>query len=100
MILRGVRDYRIRSSTGEIVLGGSAFNIKAKSLRLGAFSEAEVRGLLGQHSEETGPAFAEDALDEVSKLTRGQPWLVNALAYLEFATVAPKSVDLRPSATF
>ena len=79
--VRDVRDYRIRSSRGEIVLGGSAFNIKAESLRLGDFSKDEVRDLLGQHSEETGQAFAEDALAEIWKLTRGQPWLVNALAY-------------------
>ena len=79
--VRDVRDYRIRSSGGEIVLGGSAFNIKAKSLRLGDFSKDEVRDLLGQHSEETGQAFAQDALAEIWNLTRGQPWLVNALAY-------------------
>ena len=79
--VRDVRDYRIRSSSGEIVLGGSAFNIKAESLRLGDFSEGEVRGLLGQHAAESGQAFAEDALAEVWRLTRGQPWLVNALAY-------------------
>ena len=79
--MRDVRDYRIRSSSGEIVMGGSAFNIKAKSLRLGDFSESEVHGLIGQHAEETGQPFAEDALHEIWELTRGQPWLVNALAY-------------------
>ena len=79
--VRDVRDYRIRSSGGEMVLGGSAFNIKAESLRLGDFSEAEVRDLLGQHSKETGQAIAEEALAESWDLTRGQPWLVNALAY-------------------
>ena len=35
--VRDVRDYRIRSWSGEIVLGGSAFNIKAESLRLDDF---------------------------------------------------------------
>ena len=79
--VRDVRDYRIRSSSGEIVLGGSAFNIKAKSLRLGDFSEGEARSLLGQHARETGQAFSASALSEVWELTRGQPWLVNALAY-------------------
>ena len=63
------------------MLGGSAFNIKAKSLRLGDFSEGEVRSLLGQHAYETGQAFSANALSEVWELTRGQPWLVNALAY-------------------
>ena len=79
--VRDVRDFRIRSSSGEIVLGGSAFNIKAESLRLGEFSKAEVRGLLGQHTRETGQAFSACALSEIWELTRAQPWLVNALAY-------------------
>ncbi len=79
--VRDVRDYRIRSSSGEIVLGGSAFNIKAESLRLGDFSEVEMRDLLGQHVGETGQAITDEALDKFWELTCGQPWLVNALAY-------------------
>ena len=79
--VRDVRDYRIHSeSTGEIVTGGSAFNIKAKSLRLGDFNEADMRALLGQHTGETGQAFTEGALAAVWDQSRGQPWLVNALA--------------------
>ena len=78
IVLCDERDYRIRSSSGEIVLDGSAFNIKAKSLRLGDFTEGETRGLLGQHAKEIGQDFAEHALAEIWKLSRGQPWLVNA----------------------
>ena len=79
--VRDVRDYRIHSeSTGEIVAGGSAFNIKAASLRLGDFVESDVRALLGQHTAETGQAFTKDALEAVWRQTCGQPWLVNALA--------------------
>ncbi|MBQ7691321.1 MAG: AAA family ATPase, partial [Muribaculaceae bacterium] len=33
--VRDVRDYRIHTTSGEIITGGSAFNIKAESLRLG-----------------------------------------------------------------
>ena len=52
--VRDVRDYRIHSTAeNRLVLGGSAFNIKAKSLRLGNFSEQEVRALLGQHTAAT-----------------------------------------------
>ena len=78
--VRDVRDYRIRSG-GEnaAVAGGSAFNIQAGSLRLGDFTEAEVRALLGQHTAQTGQAFTGEALDRVWTQTRGQPWLVNAL---------------------
>ena len=80
--IRDVRDYRIHSeSAGEIIAGGSAFNIKAESLRLGDLNEADVRALLGQHTEETGQAFTEAALAAVWSQSRGQPWLVNALAY-------------------
>ena len=80
--VRDVRDYRIRSSVrNEIVAGGSAFNIRARSLRLGDFSRLEVQALLAQHTAETGQAFTEQAVDAIWGLTRGQPWLVNALAY-------------------
>ena len=79
--VRDLRDYRIHSSAGrEVITGGSAFNIKAASLRLGDFSTADVAALLGQHTDETGQAFTAEALARVWSLTRGQPWLVNALA--------------------
>ena len=78
--VRDVRDYPIRSASGDIVTGGSAFNIKAESLRLGDFDEADMRALLGQHTTETGQRFTEDALTAVWNQTQGQPWLVNALA--------------------
>ena len=79
--VRDVRDYRIHSgSEGETVIGGSAFNIKAKSLRLGDFDEADLRTLLAQHTAETGQVFTEGALAAVWEQSRGQPWLVNALA--------------------
>ena len=80
--VRDVRDYRIQSTAeNAIIAGGSAFNIRAESLRLGDFSRAEVQALLAQHTEETGQGFAEEAQHAVWELTQGQPWLVNALAY-------------------
>ncbi|MCY4454042.1 MAG: ATP-binding protein [Immundisolibacterales bacterium] len=80
--VRDVRDYRIRSSAeNAIIAGGSAFNVRAESLRLGDFSHAEVESLLAQHTEETGQAFTSEARAAIRELTRGQPWLVNALAY-------------------
>ena len=79
--VRDVRDYRIRAgSEKEVITGGSAFNIKAKSLRMGDFGRAEVEDLLGQHTAETGHGFAPGAVRAVWEQTRGQPWLVNALA--------------------
>ena len=78
--VRDVRDYRIHTSKGEIIRGGSAFNIKTESLRLGNFSEAEVRQLYEQHTAETKQVFEESIHPKVMALTGGQPWLVNALA--------------------
>ncbi len=85
VILCGVRDlqdYRIHSSSEKSpITGGSAFNIKAKSLRLGDFSRRETETLLLAHTRESGQSFTRTALDLVWNLTAGQPWLVNALAY-------------------
>ena len=78
--VRDVRDYRIRSrSENAVVAGGSAFNVRAESLRIGDFTEAEVHALLAQHTAETGQAFTTEALETVWRQTQGQPWLVNAL---------------------
>ena len=80
--VRDVRDYRIHSgSTKEIITGGSAFNIKAESLRLGNFTADEMTALYAQHTAETGQPFTAEALDRAWDLSRGQPWLVNALGY-------------------
>ncbi len=80
--LRDVRDYRIHSDSEKaIITGGSAFNIKAESLRLGDFSPEDIRSLYQQHTAETGQIFNEDIFPYLWGLTEGQPWLVNALAY-------------------
>ena len=72
VILCGVREDRI---------GGSAFNLMSESLRLGDFSEQEIRSLLAQHTAATGQAFTEQAQVLLHTRTAGQPWLVNALCY-------------------
>ena len=80
--VRDVREYRVHSSAAKtMVAGGSAFNIKAESLRLGDFSRSDVRDLLGQHTAATGQPFTDDAVEATWTQTQGQPWLVNALAY-------------------
>ncbi len=79
--VRDVRDYRIHSATEKAVIaGGSAFNIKAASMRLGDFSAEEVQALLNQHTQETGQEFTPDAVVAITARSQGQPWLVNALA--------------------
>ena len=77
--VRDIRDYRVRLSSGEVVAGGSPFNVAAKSLRMGDFTKAETQALVAQHKDETGQRFSPAALDAVWAQTQGQPWLVNAL---------------------
>jgi type II secretory pathway predicted ATPase ExeA len=80
--VRDVRDYRIHSAREKaIITGGSAFNVKAVSLRLGDFSQEDMKRLYLQHTAETGQVFTPEALALAWELTHGQPWLVNALAY-------------------
>ena len=80
--VRDVKDYKIFSEEQQsIVIGGSAFNIKAESLILSSFSLDEVRTLYQQHTEETGQIFTDDAIAYAFEQTRGQPWLVNALGF-------------------
>jgi hypothetical protein len=78
--VRDVRDYRIEGEK-QVVAGGSAFNIKDESLRLGNFSAEEIGALYRQHTAETGQQFDDGIWPLVWELTGGQPWLVNALAY-------------------
>jgi len=80
--VRDVRDYRLHSADGkDVITGGSAFNIKAESLRLGNFSPEDIRNLYEQHTRETGQPFEEEIYALAWEYTKGQPWLVNALAY-------------------
>lgn len=79
--VRDVRDYRIHTGHHEIITGGSAFNIKAKSLRLGNLSRAETEALWRQHEAATGQPIDPAIYPELWEDTGGQPWLVNALGH-------------------
>lgn len=79
--VRDVRDYRIILSNQDIITGGSAFNIKAESMRLGNFTPEEVHELYMQHTHETGQVFEEECFPLIWDATEGQPWLVNALGH-------------------
>jgi len=97
--VRDVRDYRITLSNQEIITGGSAFNIKAKSLRMGNFTKEEIHELYMQHTDATGQIFDEGCFPMVWKATEGQPWLVNALAYevtYEMAENRDRNVKIIP----
>jgi len=78
--LRDIRDYRIYSDASKRhIVGGSAFNIKDKSIRLNDFTYEQVKELYAQHSKATHQKFTHPALQQIFELTVGQPWLVNAL---------------------
>ncbi|MBQ6924311.1 MAG: ATP-binding protein [Kiritimatiellae bacterium] len=76
-----VRDYKAQiRPDGESLGQISPFNIISEDLMLRNFSEREIAALYAQHTEATGQVFEPDALANVWEFTRGQPWLVNALA--------------------
>jgi len=77
--MRDLRDYLIRSKDGVALNPGSPFNIKENSVTLSNFSAEDVARLIGQHILETGQQFTPEAIALVYDLSRGQPWLVNAL---------------------
>ena len=79
--VRDIKDYRIHTKEHEVITGGSAFNIKAKSIKMGNFSEQECKQLLLEHTHATGQIFDELIFPKLWSDTKGQPWLVNALAY-------------------
>ena len=76
-----VRDYKAQirpdgQSLGQI----SPFNIIAEDLLIPNFTEADIAALYAQHTAATGQCFADGVVEDVWRLTRGQPWLVNAIA--------------------
>lgn len=97
--VRDVRDYRIVLSNQDIVTGGSAFNIKAKSLHLGNFTKEEIHELYMEHTKATGQQFDEACFPMIWEATAGQPWLVNALGYevtMEIKENRDRSIKLIP----
>lgn len=83
IVLRDVReDYCIWSRIeGRNISTSSPFNIKSASLVLSNFTLDEVYTFYAQHTDETGQIFAPEAVEYAHYLSKGQPWLVNALAY-------------------
>ncbi|MEZ5454020.1 MAG: hypothetical protein R3E93_14560 [Thiothrix sp.] len=68
-----VRDYRIQPRHKETITGGSAFNIKTESLRMGNFIPQEIEMLYAQHTQETGQVFEAGIFAVLWEDTCGQP---------------------------
>lgn len=77
--MQNIKDHRIMASEQGVITEGS-FNIKATSLQLGSFNPKEIHELYLQHTTDTGQEFDEDCFPLIWTATKGQPWLVNALA--------------------
>ena len=79
--MRNIRDYKMRvRPDGESKGETSPFNVITEAMTLSLFTEPEVRALYRQHTDETGQVFEEEALVKAFDYSRGQPYLVNALA--------------------
>lgn len=78
--LHDVRDYEVSPESGGRLAALSAFNIKARSLTLRAFTADELAELYAQHTTDTGQRFEPQAVQRAFDLTQGHPRLVNALA--------------------
>ena len=79
--MRNIRDYKMRvRPDGESKGEASPFNVITEAMTLSLFTEPEVRALYRQHTDETGQVFEEEALVKAFDYSRGQPYLVNALA--------------------
>ncbi len=93
--MRDVRDYNVGDE--QHFSTASPFNIKDRSFLLPNFTAEEVATLYDQHTAETGQAFTPEAKARAWELTRGEPWLVNALAQqitLEDLTDRTVTIDL------
>jgi hypothetical protein len=79
---RDVRDYHIWSREKQsIIQGSSVFDIQLEPFSLPNFMKEQVQELYAQHTRKTGQQFTDEAIDYAFKITQGQPWLINALAY-------------------
>ena len=79
--MRDVRDYLAMVRPDSESLGTSSpFNVKTESLGLADFTEEEISRLYAEHTADTGQEFEPDAVAHAWRVTRGQPWLVNAVA--------------------
>jgi hypothetical protein len=84
VVLCGVhdlRDSRIKAPGLEVIPGGSPTNFISASMKVADLHLGECQALFAWHVQRTGGAVADEVWPELWEDTRGQPWLVNALAY-------------------
>ncbi|MBN2736683.1 MAG: ATP-binding protein [Spirochaetales bacterium] len=98
IIFCGVEDIRykrIADPNGNSVTGVQGFNVEAKSLKLSNFSREEIKSLFDQYTSEKNLDVEPEVFEAIWHLTRGQPWLVNALAYEICFEMVPRKQDIK-----
>ena len=79
--MRDIRDFKMSVRPDRETLGpASPFNVIRESRTLRNFERDEIASLYNQHTEATGQVLPDQVINEVWHWTRGQPWLVNAIA--------------------
>jgi hypothetical protein len=77
--MRDLKDYITASWRGIPPNPGSPFNIKADSAVLSNFNREDIARLFAQRTAENGQQITQEALDDVYRQSKGQPWIVNSL---------------------
>ena len=79
--MRNIRDFKAKIRPDRETLGSaSPFNVITKAMTLRAFTTEEVAELYQQHTDATGQVFEPGVAALAYDFSRGQPYLVNALA--------------------
>ncbi len=79
--MRNIRDYKGKIREDQETLGSaSPFNIVSEALTLRNFTKEDISHLYAQHTQQTGQEFPPEVVEHVYYYTRGQPWLINAVA--------------------
>ena len=79
--MRNIRDFKAKIRPDRETLGSaSPFNVITKAMTLRAFTAEEVAELYQQHTDATGQVFEPGVAALAYEYSRGQPYLVNALA--------------------
>ena len=79
--MRNIRDFKARIRPNRETLGSaSPFNVITEAMTLRTFTAEEVATLYQQHTDATGQVFEPGVAALAYEYSRGQPYLVNALA--------------------
>ena len=79
--MRNIRDFKAKIRPDRETLGSaSPFNVITEAMTLRTFTAEEVAELYRQHTDATGQVFEPGVAALAYEYSRGQPYLVNALA--------------------